>query len=70
MAQSSKYQYSLNTKTAEKKYNLNVDDLMNEDSDDDNNEDFSDDEELKEFIKSAGLPKSSTLNKEALIKNS
>ena len=53
MAQSSKNtNLTSNTKMAEKLYNLNVDDLMNEDDDDDNlNDELSDEEEMQQFLK-------------------
>jgi hypothetical protein len=43
-------------------YNLNVEDLMNEDSDDDNIDDveISDDDDLEKFIKSTGISKTTT----------
>ncbi len=44
---SQKYSQSLSTKLAEEKYNLNVDDLMNEEDDDDSDSDLAlDDAEL------------------------
>lgn len=43
-------------------YNLNVEDLMNEEDDDDNLDDveISDDEDLEKFIESTGLSKKTT----------
>lgn len=48
-SQPSKYHNALNTKKAEGKYGLNVEDLMNEEDDDDNIDDvaLSDDEDME-----------------------
>ena len=61
MSQSSKYYNATNTKKAEEMYNLNVEDLMNEEDDDDNLDDveLSDDDDLEKFIQSTGIAKSS-----------
>jgi hypothetical protein len=63
------YLLSQNTKKAEEKYNLKVDDLINEDDDDDDeddladdldNDDLSGDDELEQFYKQNNLYKYKT----------
>ena len=54
MSTPSKYYNATNTKQAEEKFGMKIEDLLNEEDDDD---DFDDDEDLEDLIKSSGITK-------------